>query len=87
MSKTEEYSDVVTKEFISSHELNKYKRMSGKDFLSGCTACGGAWTAMLFTGMRRLFPEVYDEVPGDVEFSTHNIMEILSKVCNVHFNA
>ena len=87
MSKTEEYSDVVTKEFISSHELNKYKRMSGKDFSNGCTACGGTLTETLFTGMRRLFPEVYDEVPSDVEFSTHNIIEILNKVCNVDFNA
>lgn len=36
--------------------------MSMKDFLNHCTACGGNWGAMLLTGIKRVFPDNYEEV-------------------------
>ena len=36
--------------------------MRFEEFLNNCTACGGNWGAMLLTGIKKVFPEHYDEV-------------------------
>lgn len=36
--------------------------MSGNEFMSNCTACGGNWGAMLLTGVKHVFPNEYDKV-------------------------
>ena len=33
------------------------------DFLKHCTACGGDWGQMLLTGIKALYPTVYDAIP------------------------
>ena len=33
------------------------------EFLSYCTACGGDWGQMLLTGIKALWPKVYDAIP------------------------
>ena len=38
------------------------KTMTYKEFLQSCSACGGNWGAMLLTGIKRVFPEHYEEV-------------------------
>ena len=35
-------------------------------FLNECTACGGNWGGMLLTGIRKLWPEVYESIPDDM---------------------
>ena len=40
--------------------------MTMKDFLSHCTACGGNWGGMLLTGIRELWPEVWEAIPDDM---------------------
>lgn len=42
------------------------KAMSGDEFLSHCTACGGNWGGMLLTGIKALYPEVYEAIPGQM---------------------
>lgn len=37
-----------------------------KEFLEYCSACGGNWGGMLLTGIRRLWPTVYDVIPEDM---------------------
>lgn len=37
-----------------------------KAFLENCTACGGNWGGMLLTGIRRLYPDVWDYIPDDM---------------------
>ena len=37
--------------------------MTTDEFLTYCTACGGDWGAMLLTGVKALYPEVYDAIP------------------------
>lgn len=41
-------------------------KMTMKDFLSHCTACGGNWGGMLLTGIKELWPEVWDAIPDDM---------------------
>lgn len=35
-------------------------------FLKYCTACGGNWGGMILTGIRDLYPRVYDAIPNDM---------------------
>lgn len=41
-------------------------KMNFKDFLDLCTACGGNWGGMLLSGVRRLYPDVWDAIPEDM---------------------
>ena len=40
--------------------------MTMKDFLTHCTACGGNWGGMLLTGIKELWPEVWEAIPDDM---------------------
>ena len=35
-------------------------------FLKHCDACGGNWGGMLLTGIKRLYPAVWDAIPDDM---------------------
>lgn len=37
--------------------------MTMNEFLNHCTACGGNWGGMLLTGVRKLWPHVWDAIP------------------------
>ena len=52
--------------------------MSMEEFLNHCTACGGNWGAMLLTGIKALYPDVYDAIPDDMgHFAWRCICETL----------
>lgn len=36
--------------------------MKMSEFMKNCTACGGNWGAMLLSGIKRVFPDKYEEV-------------------------
>lgn len=40
--------------------------MTAKEFLNHCFCCGGDWGAMLLTGIKALYPEVYDAIPDNM---------------------
>lgn len=41
--------------------------MTTGDFLNNhCFACGGDWGAMFLTGVKALYPEVYDAIPDNM---------------------
>ena len=47
------------------HTINPFNK-SIDDFLNHCTACGGNWGGMLLTGIKKLYPDVYDAIPDDM---------------------
>lgn len=52
--------------------------MTHNEFLSHCTACGGDWGAMLLTGIKALYPDVYDAIPDNMgHFAFRCICETL----------
>lgn len=62
---TENWGDdgnIVLQEISSSVPFNG----PIKDFLDHCTACGGNWGGMLLTGIRELWPNVWDAIPEDM---------------------
>lgn len=36
------------------------------EFLKECTACGGNWGGMFLTGIKTLYPKVYEIIPDDM---------------------
>ena len=42
------------------------RKMTMKEFLDNCVACGGNWGGMLLSGLKRLYPTVWDAVPNDM---------------------
>ena len=40
--------------------------MTMEDFLKHCTACGGNWGGMLLTGLKELYPEVWEAIPENM---------------------
>jgi hypothetical protein len=58
------------------------KRISFENFLSKCSACGGDWVSMLFSGMRKVYPEIYRAIPGDKVFNIFELIDLL-ETCGV----
>lgn len=55
------------------------------EFLNHCTACGGNWGGMLLTGIKKLFPKVYDAIPDNMgKFAFAALISTL-KLCGVIF--
>lgn len=46
--------------------------MTCDEFLSHCTACGGNWGGMLLTGVKELYPEVWDAIPDNMGINAWN---------------
>ena len=59
---------------------------SVKEFLSHCTACGGDWGNMFLSGVKTLYPNVWDAIPEDMGhnafFCIVNILELLGVDCS-----
>lgn len=55
-------ADAVIREINNQHQFNG----TGKEFLNHCTACGGNWGGMLLTGVREIYPSVYDAIPDNM---------------------
>ena len=53
--------------------------MSMKDFMNQCTACGGNWGAMLLTGIKRVFPDNYEEV--EKEYNSMDFSHVFIHLC------
>lgn len=48
------------------------------DFLKFCTACGGNWGGMFLSGVRTLYPEVWEAIPEDMGvFAFGSICDVL----------
>ena len=43
--------------------LTKKEPMTFDQFLDHCTACGGNWGGMILSGVRKLYPEVWEIIP------------------------
>ena len=53
-------------DFLMKACLAEKTPMTFDQFLDHCTACGGNWGGMLLTGIRKLWPEVWDIIPNDM---------------------
>lgn len=58
--------------------------MTGTEFLNNCTACGGNWSAMIMSGIKKCFPEYYDRME-DKSYSFDELYSITVE-CGVNWN-
>ena len=53
------------------------------DFLKHCTACGGDWGQMLLTGIKALWPSVYDAIPDYMGVNVFSALLNVLILCDV----
>ena len=53
------------------------------DFLKHCTACGGDWSQMLLTGIKALWPTVYDAIPYFMSANAFSALIDILILCDV----
>lgn len=61
------------------------KKMSGNEFLTHCSACGGNWGGMLLTGVKRLYPEVWDAIPDNMGHNAWNCIIATLNLLKIDF--
>lgn len=58
----EDWSEDGEKVILACFHENPYNKPLS-DFLSECTACGGDWNAMFLSGIKSVYPKVYEAIP------------------------
>lgn len=54
------------------------------EFLKHCTACGGNWGGMLLTGIRELYPNVWDAIPDNMGVYSFTCICYTLQLCGVN---
>lgn len=63
---------------------NPFNNGSSKEFLTHCTACGGNWGGMLLSGIKRLWPKVYNAIPDDMGINAFACICYVMMLCGVN---
>ena len=51
---------------------------TSKQFLDHCIACGGDWSLLLLSGIKELYPEIWDLIPDNMgHFAFESIVDVL----------
>ena len=64
------------------------KEMTFDEFLKDCTPCGGNWGGLLLSGIRKLFPRVYDAIPEQMAIDGNLAFALLIDtliLCGIRF--
>lgn len=62
---------------------DEYKEMSFDTFLTMCTPCGGDWGQMFLTGIKELYPTIYNLIPDDMGLNPFVSLVELLNVLNI----
>lgn len=57
-----------------------------EEFLNHCIACGDNWNKMLLTGIKKLFPTVYDAIPNNMGWKAWACICSVLTLCGVDSN-
>ena len=76
----EDWGDDGKKVIVLCHQSERFCGNT-KMFLSHCTCCGGDWGAMFLTGVRELYPDVWEAIPDDMGWRAFiliiNVLQLL----------
>ena len=78
-----DYIAVLWGEDILEVDRQTTRPMTMDEFMSHCVCCGGNWGAMFLSGIKKLYPEVYDAVPENLGFLAWNCVCILCTLLNI----
>lgn len=56
---------------------------TSRQFLAHCIACGGDWGQMILSGIRELFPNVYEAIPENMGLNPFACLCIVIGLCGV----
>lgn len=59
--------------------------MMGDEFFNHCVACGGNWSGMLLTGIKELFPRVWEAIPDEMGKHSFSCLSYVLMLCGVDF--
>lgn len=59
--------------------------MTCEEFLQNCSACGGDWGGMLLTGIKRLYPDVWDAIPNHMGHNAWADITATLKLLKIEF--
>ena len=62
---SEHWGNSANRVFAACDGVTPFGGTSGQ-FLDYCTACGGNWCAMWLSGIKRLYPRVYEAIPNQM---------------------
>lgn len=75
----EHWGDTVTDNILNICNQESTVPMTGVKFLDHCVCCGGDWGQMLLSGIKELYPKVYDAIPEDMgRFAFADICYVLN---------
>ena len=74
--------DADATEVLSAIDSLNPVPMDGKDFLSHCTPCGGDMCGLLLSGIRALYPTVWEAIPDNMGkhafYAVGTVLELLN---------
>ena len=79
----EEYWSDSANKVISACEMVSPFNGDLKSFLSHCTACGGDWVSMVLSGIKELWPTVWESIPEDMGDYSFFILQDVLILCGV----
>lgn len=62
---------------------DEYKEMSFDTFLTKCRPCGGDWGQMFLTGIKELYPTIYNLIPDNMGVFAFACLVELLNVLNI----
>lgn len=78
----EEWGEAGERVLAEVTKIDKVE-MTMDDFLGYCYACGGNWCAMLLSGIKELWPQIWDAIPGNMGHHAWVCLNVLIKLCGV----
>ena len=70
-------------EVLAVIDKQEVRPMTQEEFLNHCTACGGNWGGMFLTGIKELWPEVWEAIPDDMGHFAWSCLCITIKLLGV----
>ena len=78
----EEWGEAGERVLAEVDKIDKVE-MTFDDFLGYCFACGGNWSAMFLSGIKKLWPQIWDAIPENMGHHFWVCLSVLIKLCGV----
>ena len=78
----EEWGEAGEKVLAEVAKIDKVE-MSMDEFLDYCFACGGNWGGMLLSGIKELWPQIWEVIPKRMGRRAWICLNVLIKLCGV----
>lgn len=77
------WGESVVDSLFAAIALEPHTPMSFRKFLDSCVACGGDWGQMWLSGIKNLWPLVYEAIPDNMGLEAWENLAIVLMLCGV----